>query len=119
MQLLCFALSLAVIQYIDHAGKAHDHGKQNSTAKPAAGKARIHSEPSQRGKNHKDDGSEFAHINTPVSLSTSTYLLLQVYQETTKNPLPGKVHVPAAYNLPRLVLLLRCPEYSGGVEVIP
>lgn len=122
MQLLCFALSLAVIQYIDHAGKAHDHGKQNSTAKPAAGKARIHSKPSQRGKNHKDDGyngSEFAHINTPVSLSTSTYLLLQVYQETTKNPLPGKVHVPAAYNLPRLVLLLRCPEYSGGVEVIP
>ena len=50
MQLLCFALSLAVIQYIDHAGKAHDHGKQNSTAKPAAGKVRIHSEPSQRGK---------------------------------------------------------------------
>ena len=87
MQLLCFALSLAVIQYMDHAGKAHDHGKQNSTAKPAAGKARIHSKPSQRGKNHKDDGyngSEFAHINTPVSLSTSTYLLLQVYQETTK-----------------------------------
>lgn len=30
MQLLCFALSLAVIQYIDHAGKAHDHGKQMS-----------------------------------------------------------------------------------------
>ena len=27
--------------------------------------------------------------------------------------------MPAAYNLPRLVLLLRCPEYSGGVEVIP
>ena len=27
--------------------------------------------------------------------------------------------MPAAYNLPRLVLLLRCPEYSWGVEVIP
>lgn len=67
MQLLCFALSLAVIQYIDHAGKAHDHGKQNGTAKSTAGKARIHSEPSQRGKNHKDDGyngSELIHKDT-------------------------------------------------------
>lgn len=67
MQLLYFALSLAVIQYIDHAGKAHDHGKQNSTAKPAAGKADIRIEHNQCGKKHQDDGrnrSELIHKDT-------------------------------------------------------
>ena len=36
-----------------------------------------------------------------------------------KNLLCHSGNLPAAYNLLRLVLLLRCPEYSGGVEVIP
>ena len=47
MQLLFFALSLAVIQYIDHAGKSHDHGKQNGTAKSATGKADVRIEHNQ------------------------------------------------------------------------
>ena len=67
MQLLCFALSLAVIQYLDHAGKAHDHGKQNSTAKPAARKADIRIDHNQCGKKHPDDGrnrSELIHKDT-------------------------------------------------------
>lgn len=67
MQLLYFALSLAVIQYIDHAGKSHDHGKQNGTAKSAAGKADVRIEHNQCSKKHQDDGrnrSELIHKDT-------------------------------------------------------
>ena len=123
MQLLCFALSLAVIQYIDHAGKAHDHGKQNSTAKPAARKADIRIEHNQCGRSIRMMGAPVLNLSIKIPSfeqhSTQRLLCFQYSRNHRENLLCHSGNLPAAYNLPRLVLLLRCPEYSGGVEVIP
>ena len=51
--------------------------------------------------------------------STQRLLCFQYSRNHRENLLCHSGNLPAAYNLPRLVLLLRCPEYSGGVEVIP
>lgn len=66
MQLLCFALSLVVIQYIDHAGKAHDHGKQNGTAKSAAGKADIRIEHNQCGRSIRMMGATVLNLSIKI-----------------------------------------------------
>ena len=97
MQLLCFALSLAVIQYIDHAGKAHDHGKQNGTAKSAAGKADIRIEHNQCGKKHQDDASPYKFVKSVMSAIDPKYAdqdefsLLKVLEETSGREMPQAI----------------------------